>query len=371
MNDNESNFENKDNEGGPIDKNIKKSISTEDSILQVLRSLNKEYFVIGKNRINSWYAWLVIGLTVGVVSGVILLNYQKTNLEYAGLKFVSSSGSTVAQNYVPGEILLKFKDRLSNQDQDKFFKTRGFTVKDEIKQIKVKIVSVPEEAEDEIIAALLHRPEIDFAERNAILIPSFVPNDPYYSNSWHHPQINNPLAWDIVNGSGLTIAIADTGVDPSHPDLASNLVPGWNFYDNNSNTSDVYGHGTKVAGTQAAIGNNGIAVVGVNWNAKIMPLRVSDASGYAYFSTISSAITYAADRGVKTVNVSFGGVCGSSAISSAANYIYKKGGIVVVGAGNEGPETSSHTRRRDPDPCECYPFSPNQPCCRLQVVVWV
>ena len=101
-------------------KNMKNIASAENSIDKVLKSLNKEYIIIGKNRINSWYAWLVIGLMVGIVSGVIFLNYQKSNLEYAGLEFASSRGSTISQDYVPGEILLKFKDKLSNQDQDKF-----------------------------------------------------------------------------------------------------------------------------------------------------------------------------------------------------------------------------------------------------------
>ena len=80
-------------------------------------------------------------------------------------------------------------------------------------------------------------------------------------------------------GQGVTIAILDSGVDATHPDLANAVVPGWNFYDNNSNTADVFGHGTKVAGTAAASGNNAVGVAGVAWNAKIMPIRVTDTGG--------------------------------------------------------------------------------------------
>jgi subtilisin family serine protease len=78
-----------------------------------------------------------------------------------------------------------------------------------------------------------------------------------------------------VGSSAVVIGIIDSGVDSAHPDLAGKLVAGWNFYDNNSNTSDVYGHGTAVAGTAAAAANNNIGVAGVAWGCKIMPIRVS------------------------------------------------------------------------------------------------
>ena len=69
--------------------------------------------------------------------------------------------------------------------------------------------------------------------------------------------MNAPAAWDLSRGDGVVVAVLDSGVDPNQPDLQGQLVPGWNLYDNNSNTSDVYGHGTKVAGVIAAASNNG------------------------------------------------------------------------------------------------------------------
>lgn len=241
--------------------------------------------------------------------------------------------------FVAGELLIKFKNGVGLEEQNTLFKNWGFKVKNEITQINVKQISVPEDAEEALVEALSHNPRIEFAEVNSIMPGIFIPNDPGYPNAWHHPVINDPAAWDIANGSGLTIAVADSGVDPIHPDLAANLVPGWNFYDNNSNTSDIYGHGTKVAGSEAAIGNNGIGVIGVAWNAKIMPIRVTGTNGWATLSALSSAITYAADHGVKTVNVSFDmnyNVCVGGSFGSAADYMYKKGGLVVVAAGNTG-----------------------------------
>jgi subtilisin family serine protease len=70
--------------------------------------------------------------------------------------------------------------------------------------------------------------------------PNLALNDPYLGSEWHLAKIGAPIAWDAATGSGVTIAILDTGVDGTHPDLASRMVPGWNFYDNNSNTADVY-----------------------------------------------------------------------------------------------------------------------------------
>src|SRR5688572_9516068 len=96
-----------------------------------------------------------------------------------------------------------------------------------------------------------------------------IPNDPWYNNEWHlqAAKLNGPAAWDITVGSPeLVVAIADGGVDCTHEDLSC-TEDGWNFYDNNNNTSDVNGHGTAVAGTAAALSNNGKGVTSPNWNS--------------------------------------------------------------------------------------------------------
>ena len=180
-----------------------------------------------------------------------------------------------------------------------------------------------------------------FVEQDArVAVADTIVTDPYYSSSWHLPDINAPLAWDHENGNGVVIAVLDTGVDATHPDLAANMVPGWNVYDNNADTSDVYGHGTMVAGTASATANDGIGSAGIAWGAKIMPVRIADVNGYAYFSTVAQGIYWAADNGARVVNVSFNGVAGSSTVQAAADYLRAKGGVVVVAAGNSGAEES-------------------------------
>jgi subtilisin family serine protease len=113
-------------------------------------------------------------------------------------------------------------------------------------------------------------------------------------------KIQAPAAWSTTTGSSsIIVAIIDTGIDPSHPDLASKLVAGWNTYDNSSNWGDYYGHGTKVAGTVAAVSNNGVGVASVCWNCLIMPVRAAANDGNATFSSLAAGLTWAADHGAR------------------------------------------------------------------------
>jgi subtilisin family serine protease len=191
-----------------------------------------------------------------------------------------------------------------------------------------------------VVAQLKNRPEFKFVELDRRVKVSYAVNDPYSGSEWHLTQIGAPTAWNTTQGSGVTIAILDSGVDATHPDLQPNLVAGYNTYDGNTDTSDVCGHGTAVAGTAAARSDNGQGVAGVAGQAKIMPVRIAynDASNgcYAYYSTIASGLTWAADHGARIANISYSGVAGSAAIQSAASYMKSKGGLVFVAAGNAG-----------------------------------
>jgi subtilisin family serine protease len=187
-----------------------------------------------------------------------------------------------------------------------------------------------------VVRLLEKNPHLQFAELDFAYPPTLVPNDPLYPSEWHHPKIAAPTAWNATRGLGVTIAILDSGVDAAHPDLAGAIIPGWNVYSNNSDTRDVYGHGTKVAGAAAGIGNNSAGVAGVAYQARIMPMRVTDSSGWAYTSTLSQALTWAADHGARVANMSFQGICSSSTVLSAAQYFRNKGGVAVAAAGNTG-----------------------------------
>jgi thermitase len=244
-----------------------------------------------------------------------------------------SSGAVVG--YAKGRLLVAPRAGLSEKEFDKALKTQNAKSKGRFQRSNTHVIVLPAGA-DELAAmqALKKDRRLKYVELDMVVMHDAIVSDPSYGSSWALPKIQSPTAWDTTSGSGITIAVLDSGVDSAHPDLAGNLVPGWNMVDNNSNTSDVNGHGTKVSGAAAAVANNGKGSAGVAWGAKIMPVRISDAAGYAYWSTVAQGITWAADQGAKVANVSFNGVSGSSTVMSAANYMRSKGGVVVASAGN-------------------------------------
>lgn len=208
-------------------------------------------------------------------------------------------------------------------------------------QSDLHIVEVPDYAEEGIVASLANHPHLKLAELDRMVYPTMTPNDPYYGSEWHLLTMGAPAAWDATQGTGIIIAILDSGVNGAHPDLKTQMVPGWNFYDNNSDTSDVFGHGTLVAGTASAITNNGAGVAGVAGQSKVMPIRITDTNGYGFSSTIVQGLVWASDNGVRVANISFGGAAGILSVQNAAQYMKDKGGLVVVSAGNTGSEQTT------------------------------
>lgn len=196
--------------------------------------------------------------------------------------------------------------------------------------------------EEQICRELKASGGVAYAEPDYLVAPQLVPNDPGYDSQWFHSKINTAGAWDRTTGdSRVTVAVCDTGVEATHPDLNGNVIlPGYNTVDGTTNSTPVHYHGTAVAGCMAAAGNNGQGVAGMAWSVKILPIRVSNTSdGYAYFSDIAEAVYYAADHGARVINISYG-VGGSYAIDSAAQYARNKGALVFASAGNDGVEVA-------------------------------
>ena len=246
----------------------------------------------------------------------------------------ASSGAIMG--YAKGRLLVGPRAGLSDKELDKVLKSQNAKSKGRFQQSNTYVIELPEGVDEMTAMQELKKDRrLKYVELDMAVLPAAIVNDPSYSSSWALPKIQAPTAWDNANGNGVIIAILDTGVDGSHPDLAANMVPGWNIYDNNSNTSDVHGHGTSVSGTAAMVGNNSKGSAGVAWGAKIMPVRIAGPDGYAYWSTIAQGINWAADHGARVANISYG-VSGSSTVQSAAQYMRNKGGVVVVSAGNTG-----------------------------------
>lgn len=266
-------------------------------------------------------------------------NYTAAALLVGALALGASAGvqaQAQAASWAPNRLLVMPNAGLSSAEFDKLLKPHGAKAR-RVGKSDLHIIDLPGQVPETAVLALLkHNPNLKFVELDQRLPLALVPNDPYNGSEWHLAKINAGAAWDRTQGAGVTIAILDTGVLSAHPDLAPNIVPGWNFYDNNADTSDVVGHGTAVAGTAAAATNNGLGVASVAGAARIMPIRISDTTGYAFYSTVAQGITFAADKQVRVANVSFVGLAKSASVISAAQYMKSKDGLVVVSAGNNG-----------------------------------
>jgi len=255
----------------------------------------------------------------------------------ATLSLVSAATTAASERHVPGRILVQFREDAPAEQVRTLVYRAGARFGGEVGATRIHLLRVPVGRERAAAAAFARRAEVVFAETDAILAPQdVVPNDPWYVNEWHLKKIGCPTAWSTTKGStGVVIAILDSGVDASHPDLADKIVAGWNAYNGNTDTRDVTGHGTAVAGTAAAATNNSAGVAAVAWNCKIMPVRVTDSTGYGSFAAIASGLTWAADHGARVANISFT-ASHSLSVQSAAQYFQSKGGVVVISAGNTG-----------------------------------
>ncbi len=239
--------------------------------------------------------------------------------------------------FAKGRVLIQPRAGLADKELDKILKPHGGRRGERIEGINVHVIELPPAAIELIVAkSLRDHPHIKFAEVDEIVDPDMTLNDPNVSVSWHLSKINAPTAWDYAYGSGVTVAVLDTGVDSAHPDLLGRLVPGWNFVENNTNVADLNGHGTATSGVAVASGNNSVGGAGIGWGSKLMPVRIADASGSSSFSRIAQGITWAADHGAKVASISFRNLGNSSTVISAAQYLRSKGGVVVVSAGNDG-----------------------------------
>lgn len=216
------------------------------------------------------------------VATTVIIN-KSSNSHAQKIKVVPDPGEA----HVPGRILVKFNEHILPAHARNIIAALGARDADQIPNIGVHILDLPYQASERaFVASFKASPEVEFTELDQIVAPSdVIPNDPWYAGGqWHLPKISAPASWSATTGNGnVIVAILDTGVDVSHEDLAANVVPGWNIHDGNSNTADVHGHGTNVAGTPAARGNNALGVASLCWQCKIMPIRISDGSATRRF----------------------------------------------------------------------------------------
>jgi type VII secretion-associated serine protease mycosin len=205
-----------------------------------------------------------------------------------------------------------------------------------VDELGVVRLSVPPGKEADAASRLQRSPLVEWAEPDRLRSAMMVPNDQLYKQfQWNLRKIGTEQAWDVTTGSpDLIVAVLDTGVDSSHPDLAGRLVPGYDFLNDNPDPADDGGHGTHNAGVIGAATNNGVGISGMTWQTRIMPLKVLNSGGVGPDAVIAKGIAYAVDHGARVINMSFGSATTSQTLSTAVRYAYDKGALLVAAAGN-------------------------------------
>ncbi|MEB3197755.1 MAG: S8 family serine peptidase [Candidatus Sericytochromatia bacterium] len=193
------------------------------------------------------------------------------------------------------------------------------------------------------IVDLLDDPNVEMVEPDAPVRALFIPNDPRYTQQWGVIKMAAPAAWDVTLGQGgPLVAVIDTGILATHPDLAGQIAGGKDFVNKDDDPTDDNGHGTHVAGIVAAIGNNGVGISGVAPKARLLSVKVLSASGAGSNAGVIEGINYAVAQGAKVINLSLGSGFKSLAMESAVKAAQAAGCLVVAAAGNDGVSTTSY-----------------------------
>ena len=269
---------------------------------------------------------------------------------------VASGGA----KYLAQEVIVQRPSEISDEDFRAEIEALGGAFTEDAGMLGFYRVELPEGViADEAISAFLSDGLTESAERNYIISVEAVPSDPLYGLLWGMRTIAAEQAWDLTTGGDVVVAVTDTGIDLSHPDLRDNLwknpgevagngvdddgngyiddIYGYDFTSNDADPRDEHSHGTHVAGTIGAVGNDGVGVVGVNWRVKMQALKMLDARGSGTLWGAALAIRYAAQNGARVVNASWGCQgCSASYVSAAIAELADAGGLFVAAAGNNG-----------------------------------
>ena len=265
----------------------------------------------------------------------VLTGLAQTNAAGGGS---SETALSIARDSETGNVhvIVGFKASVSDEERARLHGALGVRVRKHIRALHADVVALPPNANAQAaLRAYRASNLVAYAEPDYVAAAFLAPNDPLFPNQWHLGRVHAPQAWDVCTGrASITVAVVDTGVALSHPDLAQRLVQGYDFVNNDADPSDDNGHGTLVAGVIGAVSNNGQGVAGLNWEVSILPVKVLGSDGRGAYSTIAQGITYAADRGARVINLSLGGTSDSYTLKAAVDYAASKGALVFAAAGN-------------------------------------
>ena len=273
----------------------------------------------------------------------------------------------------PGEVILKFNDSATAASRQRILADLGARQTRSLRRIRADLSRITRLGVEEALARYRGHPDVDFIEPNYLYAEAAVPGDSRFDEQW---SLNNTgqtggspgadiaalPAWDLFTGSGeIVVAVIDSGIDREHPDLAANIwvhpgeipgngqdddgnglvddVHGWDFLNDDADPADDRGHGTHVAGTVGAVGDNDLGVTGVAWRVRLMPLKFLGADGYGSAADAVDCIDYATRMGAALMNNSWGGGGYSEALRRAIERAAGEGVLFVAAAGNLGVDT--------------------------------
>jgi subtilisin family serine protease len=332
---------------------------------------------------------LKMATIAATLSGLLLedsLAHAEQKQAHRGMTTLSQQAGHPA-HYVPGEVLVKFKDEASRSATASLSADMGAK---EVRAMSVNATVIHQYkldgalSVDEAVLKYRRDPAVEYAEPNYLYWLQIIPNDTQFDSLWglHNigqtvdgtagktdADIDAPEAWDISTGSPhVIVAVIDSGIAYDHPDLAPNIwtnpgeiagngidddgnglvddVHGWDFGANDSDPIDPLdlnpggnpGHGTHVAGIIAGAGNNGTGVTGVMWAAKLMALKAGGVNRFLSTTAIVSAIHYAVANHARVINASFSGPDCSLALYDAVSAANEAGVLFIAAAGNEGSD---------------------------------
>lgn len=236
-------------------------------------------------------------------------------------EYIVKFNQDIDRAYLQKEIL-KGKGQILNRLRDNIYK-----------------ISLDDENRD-IIKKLEENPLVSYIEPEYLVHIQHIPNDPGYAKQWNLKLLNLETVWQNWSSSKDTIvAVIDTGILPGHPDLAGNIIPGYDFIDDDNDPTDTnkeFSHGTHVAGIIGAMTNNQQGIAGINWQVSIMPIRVIGKEGTGDYSALIAGIYWAVDNGANVINLSLAGSMDTIALREAIQYAVQHQVTVVAAAGNNG-----------------------------------
>ena len=203
---------------------------------------------------------------------------------------------------------------------------------------------MPAATVESVRLAYLADPSVARVEYDLTRTAGVVSSDPGAAGQWNLDQVGWNAARSTVTPTGsATIAILDTGVDASHPDLSGRVLPGFSAFPGSDPQADPNGHGTEMAGIAAAGTDNGIGIAGVGYaGVSVMPVQVLGADGTGQDSDVIAGVVYAADHGANVILMAFSNPGYSLALQAAIDYAWSKGVVVVAATGNDGLGTPSY-----------------------------